>query len=134
MIMPREDIIESLKDYFLQREDIEAVMLYGSIIEGIFTESSDIDLAVDFGSPMEFDKQLDLAKDINVLTKRDVDLVDLHTARGLIHYQIMTKGERLKGSNAFWVYHMKEALYFHADFLPQLNDMSKKRIKRMLNG
>jgi len=133
-MMIHEEIIDNLKEYFSKREDIEGVMLYGSIIGGVFTDNSDIDLAVDLGRPMGLDEQLDLVSDVNVFTKRDVDLVDLHTARGLIHYNIMTKGLKLKGSDSFWFINMKEALYFQADLLPQLNRMSEIRIERMLNG
>ena len=53
--MTRQDIIDRLKDYFSHDDDIEMVLLYGSVAKGTFNPKSDIDIALYSKRELTFD-------------------------------------------------------------------------------
>lgn len=69
------------------------IYLFGSRAENKFTDGSDIDLALDNGSPIEINKILSLYSKIeDTSIPLFVDLVDLNTASDCLKKQIIKKG------------------------------------------
>ncbi len=81
---------------------------------------------------MSMERLLELNGELQVLFKRNIDLVDINCVRGLIHYKIMTRGIRLIGSSKTFTDEMVRAIGFGTDFLPQLMEMQRKRIEKSL--
>jgi predicted nucleotidyltransferase len=63
-----------------RRHGASNVRLFGSVVRGEDTPSSDIDLLVDLAEDRGFDDYLALAEELEALTGRKVDLV---TSRGV---------------------------------------------------
>ena len=132
--MNASEIQQTIGDYFRDRSAIHTVILFGSAAEGKLESHSDIDLAVASREPLEFEDLLKINTDLQILLRRDIDLIDLDKAKGLIHYKILTKGIHLKKSSRELTDHMVRAMDFRTDFLPQLMEMQRRRIERTAYG
>jgi len=88
------DQIEKLKEYFRGRKDIAFAFLYGSQAKGNATRLSDVDIAVYFypnpRHPIEFesenyyDSENDIWKNLEIILKREVELLVLNRAPSII--------------------------------------------------
>jgi len=82
------NLIENLKEYFSQREDIAFAFLYGSQAKGYANRLSDVDIAVYFypleRHPVEFEKEVfydgenEIWGDLQRLLKKEVELLVLN--------------------------------------------------------
>jgi hypothetical protein len=82
------NLIEKLKEYFSQREDIAFAFLYGSQAKGSANKLSDVDIAVYFypleRHPIEFEKEVfydgenEIWGDLQRLLKKEVELLVLN--------------------------------------------------------
>ncbi len=82
------NLIEKLKEYFSQREDIAFAFLYGSQAKGHANRLSDVDIAVYFypleRHPTEFEKEVfydgenEIWGDLQRLLKKEVELLVLN--------------------------------------------------------
>ncbi len=75
--MTRDDIIQILTDRRaeLQRLGVRSLALFGSAARGEATEASDIDLLVEFSTPVGLFKFLDVKAHLENLLGCEVDLV-----------------------------------------------------------
>ena len=130
----KEKLNAKLVEYFGNKPEIDAAILFGSLAKGSFNEHSDIDIAVHSKKEMSYDDLADMQVQLSLLCKREVDIADLSKAEGLFLHQIMTTGKRIKfDHNVFHKYIMK-ALYFYEDFLPIQQSCRAERIRRFING
>jgi len=82
------NLIEKLKEYFSQREDIAFAFLYGSQAKGCANKLSDVDIAVYFypleRHPIEFEKEVfydgenEIWGNLQRLLKKEVELLVLN--------------------------------------------------------
>ena len=63
----------------LRKYNITTISMFGSIVNGEFTEESDVDLAIIGDSPFKLDEILDLELFFENLLKREIDLLDLRS-------------------------------------------------------
>lgn len=98
--MKRDEIIETLKDYFQQKHevfDIDMAFLYGSWACGHPVKESDIDIAI-AGSKMDEDKTFDVLSTISLeLTERlrcevNVIYIDEEFSMPLLYYNATIHG------------------------------------------
>jgi len=130
-----QQLISTLTDYFKGKPEYKNVVIYGSLAEKNIHENSDIDIAVYHADKtLSMENKIDLAFGLQMSTHRNIDIIDLRTAKGLLHYKIFTKGLFITGSKKYFTEQQIRALAFHADLLPQLNQMKKERIKKVING
>ena len=132
--MKSGQIIESIKQYFSEKPEITMIIVYGSLAENRISPGSDVDIAIGCNSELSIEQLLNINTELQILLRRNIDLVDISKAEGLIHYKIMTKGIRLKGSDRELTNHMIKALDFRTDLMPQLMEMQRKRIERTAYG
>jgi len=87
--------IEALRSVLDRRDDVRLCYVFGSVASRRARESSDIDVAVLFaGEPAA--ATLDrLTEDLEDVTGRSVDLVDLATASPLLAHQVISTGSCL---------------------------------------
>jgi len=95
-------IIELLKDYFGEREDIVFAFLFGSAARGKVRREGDIDIAIYFRPEKEvewenFNKTYKgenrIALDLERLLKKEIDLVVLNRTRSVLADEIIRKGK-----------------------------------------
>ncbi|MDC7234654.1 MAG: nucleotidyltransferase domain-containing protein [Spirochaetales bacterium] len=132
--MKRQEILDNLKTYFESMADIHTVIVYGSVAENEINSGSDVDIAIASHRTLNYSDLLNMNRDLQILLHRNIDLINLDQAKGLIHYKIISKGIRLKYSGRELTEHMIRALDFKTDFLPQLTAMQKKRVERTAYG
>lgn len=66
--------------------------VFGSFGTPAFGDQSDLDLAVDFGRPLESEERFDISSRLGEATGRTVDLVDLRAADPIIAMQVLKTG------------------------------------------
>ncbi|MBQ2528920.1 MAG: nucleotidyltransferase domain-containing protein [Treponema sp.] len=132
--MTRQDIIDRLKDYFSHDDDIEMVLLYGSVAKGTFNPKSDIDIALYSKNELSFEVLAKIQTELAIMFDREIDVADLKKAEGTFLYQIMTNAVKIKFEENIYVRYAMKALYFYEDFLPILRRTQEEKLKRMLNG
>ena len=95
-------IIELLKDYFGEREDIVFAFLFGSAARGKVRREGDIDIAIYFRPEKEvewenFNKTYKgenrIALDLERLLRKEIDLVVLNRTRSVLADEIIRKGK-----------------------------------------
>jgi predicted nucleotidyltransferase len=130
----KKDITAKLVEYFGNKPEIDAAILFGSFAKNKFNEHSDIDIAVHSKNELSYDNLAQMQVELSLLCKREVDVADLSKAEGLFLHQIMTTGERIKFDHNVYHKYIMKALYFYEDFLPIQRACRAEKIKRLING
>jgi len=68
-------LLRAHRDEFERRFGVRSLALFGSFARDTATETSDVDLLVDFGRPPDFDLYMDAKLYLEDLLERRVDLV-----------------------------------------------------------
>ena len=68
--------LQQLKPYLAEKYHVSAVGLFGSVVRDDFSSLSDVDIIVDFTTPIGIEF-IDLADELERLLQRKVDLVSL---------------------------------------------------------
>ncbi len=84
--------IECITHEFSQ---VEAIYLFGSAASGQMHANSDIDLAVYAAQRFDRLSLWNVSRKLTVITGRDVDLIDLRSASGVLRMQVVSGGERI---------------------------------------
>lgn len=130
----RSALIRSLEEYFSLQDDVSLAILYGSFASGTQGTHSDVDVAVHTAQPATLDRLLDIRTDVSSLCHREVDLLDLRGADGVILCQVIPKGIKLKNDPESYATYNIKAINFAEDFLPALRMMQDARIRRFAHG
>jgi predicted nucleotidyltransferase len=78
---------------------IIAIYRFGSQVRGTARSGSDVDLAILALRPIPPRQRFDLAQDLAVLVKQDVDLVDLRSASTVMRMQVVSTGKCIHGAD-----------------------------------
>lgn len=130
----RDAVIASLETYFADQQDVTLAILFGSVAKGTHTPASDIDVAIHTEPPADISRLIDIRTELSLLTRREVDLVDLHQADGIILTRILSHGVRIKDNPNLYASYNLKAIYFNEDYLPLLRRMQKAHIERFIHG
>ena len=79
-------------NYFSKNDNIQLVFLFGSIVAGHHSETSDIDLAILFQAEPDFYRLDDIKNALFRLVKREIDIVILNDASPIIKMQVLKNG------------------------------------------
>ena len=88
-------IINVLKEYFLNDENVLFAFVFGSYVSGKQKKRSDIDVAVYFHKPPRGLNLFNLINTLSDICKADIDLVVLNTASAFLRHQVMKYGVAL---------------------------------------
>lgn len=120
---------------YFEKNGIKTCIIYGSGGTDRAGAMSDIDLAVAADAPLSSETLVRHYLNTVDLLHREVDLVDLGKAKGLILKEILTKGDilinkdpQLLGDKAI------EMMDYQSDLAPGVNRMLKQRLSRSLYG
>lgn len=108
-----KDIIEMLKEYFKDKQQILIAFLFGSAVSGHMTEESDVDIGVLFSHKPQPQEVLNIKEEICRTIGREIDLVVLNDSSPVIRMQVLKNGELIKSKsdtiyNDFFVKTIKE--------------------------
>ena len=99
-----EEILEKLKKYFTERDDVLMAFLFGSQSKGLARSESDIDIAIylktqngemDFESENNFESEDKIWLDLEKLLSKRVDLVVLNRAPAEVAFAAMNNGKEI---------------------------------------
>ena len=76
-----------------------AIYRFGSQVRGTTHPGSDMDLAILAHRSLPPGQRFDLAQDLAVLVKQDVDLVDLRSTSTVMRMQVVSTGECIHGAD-----------------------------------
>jgi predicted nucleotidyltransferase len=96
----KEKIILLLKE----KIPLQLLILFGSFAEGHATLRSDIDLAFISADKIDEVARWEIAQELAIIMRRDVDLVNMETASDVFKFEIVTKGEILFQEGNFDAY------------------------------
>jgi len=83
---------ELLRRVLSQYPDVRLCIIFGSAATGRLGHDSDLDIAVAAAWPLAASRRLELIEAFSASTNREIDLIDLTTASGLILKQALSKG------------------------------------------
>ena len=83
---------KQIKQLVSTDDNILLVFLFGSIVNGIFHEESDIDLGIYFQHIPNTTQYLEMKENYSEKLKREVDIVVLNTADPIIRMQALKNG------------------------------------------
>ena len=129
------DVIAQTKAFFEGDPDLRLALLFGSFASGRHHAGSDLDVAVAYPRRMTVDEKIHKAQALSALIKREVDLVDLREASGLLLQQILAGRKTLVNRDAeLYGNIMARRLSEESDFMPLYDLMLRARRERFLNG
>ncbi|HHJ38227.1 MAG: hypothetical protein AXA67_00965 [Methylothermaceae bacteria B42] len=129
-----EETLRILQRILATYPEIRLALVFGSLAEGKGRPESDLDLAVDAGSPLLPKERFALVDSLAEALGRPVDLIDLHRTRPGLLGQILRTGVRIKGTAADQAYWMTRCVVDSEDFLPGLRALLAQRRKRWIGG
>lgn len=130
-------VADAITGYLNGCRDVTAAYLFGSYARGTGRECSDIDVAVLFAGSEDklrrFDRRLEIIMDLERVTGKKVDVIDIQAAPLLLQHQILKDGILLVDKDsryrvAFEVWSRRT--YF--DLQPLLERRNKKFIAKVL--
>jgi len=118
------ELIEKIIAFFNEQTNIDAVYLFGSGAKGNMRKKSDIDLAVLFNDEAgnklsRFDRLLTIAIDLESITGRHVDVVDIREVPLVLQHQILKHGKCIIENNS------KKRVSFEVDSRRRYFDMKR---------
>ncbi|MBC8235584.1 nucleotidyltransferase domain-containing protein [bacterium] len=92
------EIIEKLKNFFANREEVQFAVIFGSLAKGTANKLSDVDIAVmivpHFKDTFPYGYQATLTADLmQELKRNDVDVVILNKAPIALRYEVLRYGK-----------------------------------------
>ncbi len=122
-------ILSVLKNY----PDIKFCTLFGSAAADRLTASSDVDVAVTAGTSLSIEVRTSLATDLSRELKREVDLIDLSSASGLILEEALCKAKILLNKEPeIYAELLKRLWFYNADMQPYVRRILEQRIEKWL--
>lgn len=111
--------------------EIQLAFVFGSAARGTLRPDSDVDVAVLAAGRLSPEARLELMAELSLAVKREVDLIDLSMAWGLILRQVLTTGTlALKRSDTAHAMLLKRMLFDQADMEPLRQRIIEKSLER----
>jgi uncharacterized protein len=130
-----ETFKEPIRKVLQRHQDIKLCIVFGSFAAGKVSSKSDLDIAVAAERPLDGDKFFELAAEFSAATNREIDLLDLMTATGLILKQALSTGKIVQNHNkSLYAKLISQMLFNEADMMPYYHRILRERRKRFLNG
>ncbi|MBE0477944.1 nucleotidyltransferase domain-containing protein [Candidatus Aerophobetes bacterium] len=107
--MAEKRLLENLKKYFKQKENVSLAFIFGSSAKGVAGKDSDLDIAVYLKDEKQEDE---IWKEVSRIAGREVDLVVLNSAPASLVSNVLKTGISLaiKDRNLFWDIYLTKTL------------------------
>jgi predicted nucleotidyltransferase len=133
--MTADGVREAVREALRQMPAVRVGVLFGSAARDRMSRRSDVDVAVAADSPLTPDERIELALALERRVHRQVDLLDLRALRGLILYEVLTKGVVVKNEDTTYLGRLyKDAVFYEADVLPLWRRMALTKARRFAYG
>lgn len=113
--------------------EIRFCVLFGSASRGALTSRSDVDIAVAGAGPLTFEEKAEIAQSLAAALGREVDLIDLSKASGLILQQALCTGRMVKNDDHdLYAALLKRLWYNQADMMPLVRRILEGRSRKWI--
>ena len=121
-----EDLIARLRPLLDARDDVRFAVLFGSAATRGPEHARDIDVAVSFTQTPTWAELARLAADLEALTGRDVDLVDVDQATTLLRWEVVKAARPIVvHQRQAWIELLARVPIEHADLRPYFERESR---------
>jgi len=127
----REYVINSIKEYLLQDNDIIAIVLFGSYARKTENVNSDIDIAIKIKREISKKEKFNLQLKLEELVNKDIDLLNLDELDDGVKYEVLINGETLYAKDEFQFELYKLRMY--KEYL-ELNESRAKILENLKKG
>lgn len=134
MLRDRTALIDSVRSYFAPRNEARIVLVFGSVADGSYGDSSDVDIGVAGDRSFSYDEIATMGAELAEALGRPVDVVDLTASAGLIVREALVRGIRVKLDRNLYVRLHTRMLAEREDFWPLKRSMQAARIGRFVDG
>ena len=126
---------ESLRKVLINFQDVKLCIVFGSTASDKSTPQSDLDIAVAGDRPLSGEKLLELVEAFTEATNREIDLIDLATATGLILKRALSTGVVVQNlDKTLYAKLISRMLFNEADMMPYFHRTLQERRKRFIDG
>ena len=133
--MKPDQVIDALKSALEAIPQVQLALLFGSFAQGKSSQGSDIDLGIAYKEKMSLDERIDLAQGLSRILKREVDVVDLRTADGVLLQQVLNHRKTLVRRDQVLLGNLiSKRVVEESDFMPLLDMILKSRRERVIRG
>lgn len=124
---------QKLKEWASKHPEVQFMTLFGSFSDGRSRADSDADVGIlCAGGPLSEDQRVNLNLDLASHLNREVDVVDLTQAHGLILKEALTRSVQILNRNPSAVARLLNRFYFEeADYAPLKNRALAERRQRV---
>ena len=92
--------------------ELQAIYIFGSVIDGTAHQNSDVDIAFLAKEKLNNVKRWNLAQEIAIILKKEVDLIDLHNCSEVLKFIVISKGELIFFSDKLYVENFATQTYY----------------------
>ncbi len=136
--MPKKilsSLLETIKNTLTEIPNLQLAICFGSYANGGATSHSDIDIAVAMKHPLTMDERLNLAQRLSQKTNKEIDLIDLRAASGVLLQQIVSCRVTLINRNSeLYGNLISRCLMEGLDYIPLWESILKARRERFIHG
>ena len=127
-----DQIRMALQQFSQEHSDIGIIGIFGSYAKNTYNDRSDIDVCVAKKRPLSMEEKIELATKLSLLLKKEVDVLDLHRAHGLILEEALHSSIWLAREPEVFAQILKRMLFDKADFEPYRQRIMDKKRERFL--
>jgi predicted nucleotidyltransferase len=133
--MTAEGVREAVREVLRKTPIVRVGVLFGSAAQDRLASRSDVDVAVAADARLSPEERVQLALELERRVHRQVDLLDLRALRGLILYEVLTKGVVVKNEDTTYLGRLyKDAVFYEADMMPLWRRMALAKARRFAYG
>ena len=125
---------ELIRGVLRRHPEIKLCIIFGSVAAAKDSPHSDVDIAVAAEQPLSGDRYLELIEEFSAATGREIDLVDLACAAGLILNQALSTGTVLQNQDkSLYAHLISRMLFDQADMMPYHDRILQERRNRFIH-
>lgn len=124
----------ALPDLLKQLDQLQLVVVFGSVAAWRATFGSDLDVALQCRHALSTEQRVTLTAWFADITGRAIDLIDLRAAGEPLRGEVIRHGVRLWGSDTDWADLGMRHVLDMADFVPLLQRALKERRDAWINS
>lgn len=128
-----ESVAATIQEVLAGYPETLFAVLFGSVAEGRLTATSDVDVAIAGKKPLALETRLELMAALSIALEREVDLVDLNAADGLLLCEALPGRLLLNKEPELYAALLRRMWYFRADMLPIAQRSMDARLRKFLN-
>ena len=130
-----EETVAKVATFFENDPEVRLVLLFGSFVTGRVHAGSDVDVAVAYPDPLTLEYRVSKAHELSAKVNREVDIIDLREASGVLLQQILSHRKTLVNRDPeFYGNLIARRLREEADLMPLYERTLKSRRERFVDG